>query len=711
MNQTRNEIPPRDEPGNPAETETDRLDGLLREAFGFSEFRPFQQEVCRSVVQGDDVLLVMPTGAGKSLCYQLPGIARGGTTLVVSPLISLMEDQVAKLQEQGFRAERIHSGRGREASRRVCSEYLYRQLDYLFIAPERLGVPGFPEMLAREKPVLVAVDEAHCISHWGHDFRPDYRLLGDRLPILRPAPVIAMTATATPLVQDDIISQLGLEKPERLIYGFRRTNIAIETVEMPPGGRPEAVRTLLRDAALRPAIIYVSSRKKAESLALELSGDFPAAAYHAGLASETRDDVQAAFQAGRFEAIVATIAFGMGIDKSDIRTVIHTALPGSLEAYYQEIGRAGRDGAPSRAILFHSYADLRLHHYFHEKDYPDIAILEAIFKELTSGKEPKNAVRERLALDEDIFDTALEKLWIQGGAVVDPEENLCRGRDGWAAPYREQRAFKLAQLDKIARYADTSNCRMLQLVRHFGDRADSGEPCGLCDFCAPEESLAGRFRAPTEDEETIIRCTLGILEAHGSLATGRLYKEACDAGPLDRRDFERLLEGMARAGLIELSDHSFEKDGETIHFRRVTMGPGGRRLDPAALGRIAVRDSAPESRKSRKKSKSESAATTRRTRGKSRKERKEGAETGPETPREFDQETYDALREWRLGESRKKRVPAFRIFHDRALAQLASNLPTDEVGLLAVNGIGPAKVRDYGAGILEVIRKHGRNRS
>ncbi len=711
MNRTCNEAQPRNKPGNPAEPNPDRLEDLLREAFGFRAFRPFQHQVCQSVAQGADVLLVMPTGAGKSLCYQLPGIARGGTTLVVSPLISLMEDQVAKLQEQGFRAERIHSGRGREASRRVCSEYLYRQLDYLFIAPERLGVPGFPEMLAREKPVLVAVDEAHCISHWGHDFRPDYRLLGDRLPILRPAPVIAMTATATPLVQDDIIGQLGLETPERLIYGFRRTNIAIESVEMPPGRRPEAVRTLLQDAALRPAIIYVSSRKKAESLALELSDDFPAAAYHAGLASETRDDVQAAFQAGRFDAIVATIAFGMGIDKSDIRTVIHTALPGSLEAYYQEIGRAGRDGALSRAILLHSYADRRLHLYFHEKDYPDITILEAISGALTGAKSPKNTVRERLALDEETFDTALEKLWIHGGAVVDPEENVSLGRDGWAAPYREQRAFKLAQLDKIARYAESPGCRMLQLVRHFGDRADSGEPCGLCDFCAPEGSMAGRFRAPTGDETTIIRSTLGLLEELGSLAAGRLYREACDAGPLDRRDFERLLEGMARAGLIELSEQSFEKGGETIHFRRVTIGPGGRRLDPAALGRIAIRDPAPKSRQSKKKSKSDPVASTRRTRGKSRKERAEGAEIDQETPREIDRETYDALREWRLDESRKKRVPAFCIFHDRALAQLASDLPTDEVGLLAVSGIGPAKVRDYGESILEVIRKCGKKRS
>ena len=327
------------------------LQNILKEVFHFDSFRPYQQRVCESVIRGNDLLLVMPTGSGKSLCYQIPGIARNGTTLVVSPLIALMEDQTAGLRQQGLNAERIHSGRTRLQSRRVCGEYLDGKLDFLFIAPERLSVPGFPEMLARRKPVLIAIDEAHCISQWGHDFRPDYRLLGERLPILRPAPLIAMTATATPRVQKDIIQQLGVDGAEMCIHGFRRTNIAIELVELLPSERPQKVLEILQKKEFRPAIIYAPTRQKTETLADELSSLLSVSPYHAGLSSEIRDKVQTSFLKGELDAIVATIAFGMGIDKPDIRTVIHTALPGSLEGYYQEIGRAGRDGKPSRAIL------------------------------------------------------------------------------------------------------------------------------------------------------------------------------------------------------------------------------------------------------------------------------------------------------------------------------------------------------------------------
>src|SRR6202044_2770688 len=261
--------------------------------------------VCEAALKGRDLLLVMPTGSGKSLCYQLPGLARGGTPLVISPLIALMDDQVRKLKQVGLAAECIHSGRDRESSRQACVDYIKGNLQFLFIAPERLRVPGFPELLAKRKPSLVAIDEAHCISQWGHDFRPDYRMLGRYLPSFRPAPVIAMTATATSMVQNDIVEQLGLTEPALFIHGFRRDNIAVEVVEAPPGERSELARELLQAEGRCPAIVYVPTRREADSFAAELANDFPAAAYHAGLEPKRRKNVQAAFLNGELQVTVA----------------------------------------------------------------------------------------------------------------------------------------------------------------------------------------------------------------------------------------------------------------------------------------------------------------------------------------------------------------------------------------------------------------------
>src|ERR1700678_1185376 len=244
------------------------LTSLLHTTFGFPAFRANQEAVCRAATEGRDVLLVMPTGAGKSLCYPLPAIARqaageAGAALVISPLIALMDDQAAKLTAAGLKVARIHSGLSRDHARQACRDYLDGTLQFLFIAPERMRVPNFPEMLARKKPSLIAIDEAHCISAWGHDFRPDYRTLGDFLPALRPAPVIALTATATPTVQKDIIPQLKLTQPELFIHGFRRHNLAIAGVELSKPRRREFTANLLKEKSNRPAIVYAPSRKAA----------------------------------------------------------------------------------------------------------------------------------------------------------------------------------------------------------------------------------------------------------------------------------------------------------------------------------------------------------------------------------------------------------------------------------------------------------------
>jgi RecQ family ATP-dependent DNA helicase len=669
------------------------LGELLYSAFGFTSFRPNQEAVCRAAIDGKDVLLVMPTGSGKSLCYQLPAIARGGTTLVISPLIALMEDQVAKLKQQGFAVGSIHSGRDRAASRMLCLDYLAGRLQFLFIAPERLRVTSFPEMLAKRKPSLVAIDEAHCISQWGHDFRPDYRMLGQYLPALRPAPVIALTATATPLVQNDIAKQLKLVHPARFIHGFRRNNIAIEVVEIAPSERPALTREILLDRAHRPAIVYAPTRKQAEAVTSEIVRDCPAAAYHAGLDADHRKRVQDQFLNGNIDVMVATVAFGMGIDKSDVRTVIHTGLPGSLEGYYQEVGRAGRDGAPSRAILMQSYADRHTHDFFFKRDYPDIAVLDQIHAGLSTAVVKKDVLQRRLRLDPELFDKALEKLWIHSGAALDCEENITRGASEWRQVYLDHGEQKGAQIDLMIRYARTGQCRMSALLRHFGDLADSETSCGLCDFCAPAQCVAQRFRSATSDECATLFRVLDVLRHANSKSSGKLHTEVCADREMNRRSFEEVLGAMARAGLVDLSDAVFEKDGAQIPYRSVKLAAAARQVDESTPINFIMKDLQPARSKPPRKrgangslKQAEASATV------------DGIKSGEILRVE------EALRAWRRSEAKRRAVPAFCIFNDRVLQTIAANRPGTDRELLAIPGVGLRMIEKYGAEIYRIVQ-------
>ncbi len=664
------------------------LDALLNRAFGFETFRANQEEVCRTVIAGRDALLVMPTGAGKSLCYQLPGLARGGTTLVISPLIALMEDQFRKLRERGFAVECIHSGRDRAASRQVCIDYLNGKLQFLFIAPERLRVRGFPEMLAKRKPALIAIDEAHCISQWGHDFRPDYRLLGGYLPTLRPAPVIALTATATAVVQRDICNQLGLDRQASFIHGFRRSNIAIEVVETSPSQRPGLARELLLDPDRRPAIVYTPSRKQAESVAALLAGDFHTAAYHAGLDADRRARVQDGFLNGDLEVIVATIAFGMGIDKANIRSVIHTALPGSIEAYYQEIGRAGRDGEPSRAILMHSYADRHTHDFFFERDYPDVKILDQIYGRLGAEPQPQESIRKHSRIPSDVFEKALEKLWTHSGATIDADDNLSRGVADWRDSYLAQGEQKQSQIEAIIRYAQSNQCRMSSLVRHFGDLADSGKPCGICDFCAPESSVAQEFRDASEREQSVAREVLNALRMNRK-SVGKLHAELCGKNGMDRDGFEELIGAMARAGLVGLLDSVFEKDGKQIPFRYASLTADAKHVDEHAPLELRIRET--------------SGVSEKLTRKKIRKKTPIAMKQHEDRDIRKNPAAEAKLKAWRRALAAKQSIPAFRIMSDRVLLAIAAKQPRSAAELLAIPGIGIKLVEKYAAQIYRIL--------
>ncbi|MCB9780561.1 MAG: ATP-dependent DNA helicase RecQ [Alphaproteobacteria bacterium] len=372
------------------------LEKLLHRRFGFPAFRDGQLPIVSHVASGRDALVVMPTGAGKSLCYQLPALARGGTTLVVSPLLALMKDQVDALQAKGVRATFINSTLTPDQRRERVEQMQAGAFELVYVAPERF-TPRFIDQARRTDIRLLAIDEAHCLSQWGHDFRPDYLRLGQVRQALGHPPTVALTATATPPVQDDILAVLGIDRARRFVQGFDRPNLDLELVECDRAAdKLQRLPDLLRRT---PALVYCATRKNVERVTTALREQgLPAAMYHGGMDHPDRIRVQDDFMAGRSPVVVATNAFGMGVDKDDVRTIVHYDIPGTVEAYYQEIGRAGRDGKPARAILLFREEDRRTQEFFIRMSHPPAAWVHAVYRRLVEQRtDPVWITLEELA--------------------------------------------------------------------------------------------------------------------------------------------------------------------------------------------------------------------------------------------------------------------------------------------------------------------------
>lgn len=553
---------------------------VLKQSFGLESFRFQQQEVCESLLNGKSCLLVMPTGAGKSLCYQLPGLMLRGVALVISPLIALMEDQVASLNHLGISADCIHTGKSREQSRDALRRYFHGDLKFLFVSPERLGVPGFTAWLEQNPPCLIAIDEAHCISQWGHDFRADYRQLSTRLSGLSGVPKIALTATATKEVQQDILRELNLNDCQVFCSGFRRTNIKIHVTEMAPSERVTSMMGFLSDAANRPAIIYAPTRNESERVASVLQKLFKVRAYHAGMSQEARNKIQKDFMDGRIEVMVATVAFGMGVNKQNIRTVMHLALPSGLSGYYQEIGRSGRDGKLSTAILFYSPADHQTLTRLQSWSYPELPKLKSMLKKI--GESCHRDALTDSAHDEQT-DMILQKLMVHGALTVSFDGLLtATGDKGWSKRYTLQKSHKDQQIRDIWEFAQKKQpCRMLNLIDYFNHQEETDKPCGHCDLCQPEENLFHHFRKPTKPEVQYLNELWRFSAEKNFWSRGSLFKRVSQKLPLSKSHFDTLLSSLLDAGYLDADWSEFQKGGRTIRYQQIQVPHPGVRKKPA----------------------------------------------------------------------------------------------------------------------------------
>ncbi|MBK9071531.1 MAG: ATP-dependent DNA helicase RecQ [Myxococcales bacterium] len=609
---------------------SDALHGGLA-ALGYETLRPGQAQIIADIFSGQQVVAVMPTGSGKSLCYQLPAVVlhgRGEATLVVSPLIALMKDQVDGLRARGVAAAALTSSDSSDERDVVLGQFLRGELALLYVAPERFRSPRFLDALRGMKAPLglLAIDEAHCISEWGHDFRPEYRRLGAVARELSPARIAAFTATATPEVRADIAHQLGMEAPQFHLYGFDRPNLhlAVEPLAHLNEKVPRMVE-LLRTREGGVGVVYASTRKRAEEYrdAIAAAG-MRVGLYHAGLGEQERGRAQEAFMNGDVDVMVATNAFGMGVDKSDVRLVIHPDVPRTLEAYYQEAGRAGRDGAAARALILFARADIRLQQFLIDSSAPDAHVLRTVWKVLREGAvglaQATAALQRELGkgVHEMTIDAALRILERHGYLRAENDvwlaEKPSPGQFADFDPelYSRRAAAEHAKFRRVLDYCGASTCRRQYLLHYFGDPAWAlpQTTCGFCDRC--DQVVYGQAQG---GDEVVSHTLLAVIAALGGrfgrkrvIAVARgtdddpRLAELPERGKLRRNKQESLFEAMRwleQQGYVATSTGEYPTVACTAQGRKwLTQTPtAGAAPMPSTAARRAGKSRAPRSRR------------------------------------------------------------------------------------------------------------------
>jgi ATP-dependent DNA helicase RecQ len=653
----------------------------LRRLFGFEDFLPGQEEIVRRALEGRDTLALMPTGSGKSLPYQLAAMLRDRPTLVVSPLIALMKDQLDKLPPSvAAQATLINSSLEADEAATRLQRVAAGDVKLLLAAPERLRQARFVAALAAARIGLVVIDEVHCVSMWGHDFRPDYLFIGRALEELGQPPVLGLTATATPATEQAIGEALGRQF-EVVRASVVRPNLHHGVVRVDE--EESRRRSLLeRIAAVGgPAIVYARSRRKTEELSrLLVNHGVRARHYHAGLPSDERVATQEAFLAGDAAVVVATTAFGMGIDKPDIRLVLLYDLPGSLEDYVQMVGRAGRDGATSDCVLFAGERDARALRRFVQADVPTRETLRSLYAALRSRSEGGVAHVSPDELDVDRHDPRVLVGLLQQADLVRRGFDAGRAMSVEFLPAPDDAGERLGSLldrsravaeeraERILAYADSARCRQQLVAEHFGETGE--EPCGTCDRCTatPADGLivfaADADELPDDIGGAIVAAVERLRWPLGTTGLTAMLAGSVSAPPSARRSPDFGLLAAARPGTIRRWVASLIGSG---HLEVFESDDGFRLLRP---GRV-----------------SEAPPTL----------------VAPTTLTSVDDPVFERLRTWRRRRAENDAVPAFVVFSDRTLRELAAAQPGDVAGLAAVSGVGPAKLERYGEELLSLL--------